>query len=138
MEKFGEKNDETPFTEPLQKSNFNEYGDKLKELEHHPNKIIRMEYLDNIAEMLMVKEKTLSSVELTVEANKIFRELNDIYHINVLVDFVVGKNKGNNVLYIVTDRVNGISLNALEYFSFNEREKDKLLQETDELYAYLI
>ncbi len=99
---------------------------KLYEAESRPNKIIRVE---NVDDLLARYNNKIDTVELVRIADKLFKELESEYGILVPAEFFIGKDgHGNEVVYSIVDKIKGEHLKKSEYSS-------ELVSKSEKLYA---
>ncbi len=131
----GDEN-QMPFKEPLVKSDVGEKEeDKLKEFENNPNKIVRKITLDEI--IYRFSDENINLIEAAVNAVKLFKELEDKYHINVPANFLIGKDENNrDALYSIVDKIDGKNFCNLELTDIDNKEIFN--KELEDLFVNLI
>ncbi len=96
------------------------------ELKNDPSKIIRIQSFNNIKETYGNNTDPKFVVEL---AKKLFNEIETNYNIPTPVEFVVGKNeKEEDVVYCITDKIEGESLDKIE-------RTPELIKKIEDLYT---
>ena len=126
--------DETPFREALEKSEVAP-DDKLQQIEGVPEKILRSRPLENLPGQF--PRESYEPLGAAGRFRELYSELQEKYSIRTPVDFVIGKDEeGRKALYAITDRIAGVTLNAIQYDfeHVDEREKEHFVRELGELY----
>ncbi len=104
-----------PFAEDLVESDVSEMHigtGKLKELEHNPRKVVRVETFSNIRERYNDKTEVM---ELVKVAKELYCELEEEYGIPAPVNFLIGQDEGGSkVVYSVVDKIEGKNLKESE------------------------
>lgn len=122
--------DQTPFAKPLKKSEINPYQHhaKLRSLDiESGERIVRTLELSEFGEKSIKVDEDRqadSAFEVLIRSKKLFDELREEYGINVQANFVIGKDNSRRkpIVYILTNRIEGESLNYFELIKSEERE----------------
>src|SRR3990167_4730347 len=119
-ESFSKENQyPTPFRESLVESELS--PETLKELKGHPELVIRREDLDG----LKWRFGTENAHEAVQKGVALFDELRDHYDVMVTpMRIVYGADEmGQDMVYIITDKINGKSLNKIRSFDSYEKKR---------------
>ena len=85
---------------------------KLFEIKDNPDKIVRMESFEDLEHRYKGQVDPIVVAEL---GQKLYGELVEKYGINVLVEFVAGKDSGGkDVIYAIVDKIEGKDLDKIE------------------------
>ena len=99
---------------------------KFYEIKNNPNKIIRVE---SVNELLNKHNNKIKIQELIKVAKKSYKELEEKYKIIAPVDFFIGKNKeGEDVVFSVVERIKGKHFEEIE-------KSEKFISQVEQLYA---
>ncbi len=115
----------TPFRDRLVENTVSIYHvgrEKLYELERDPSKVVRVETFEDLLKRYGESRDLADLVELAATARRAFEEFGDVYGVEVPVSLVVGKDpKDRDAIYAVTDKIEGVNLDAAPPAEFKER-----------------
>ncbi len=98
---------------------------ELAAVKEDPNKIVRYESLSDLRE---VYGNDVSAEQLTKTAKELFAELSEDYGITVPVDFVIDKNREDEIIVgEIVDRIEGVNLDEVEI-------TNDVIEKTEHLY----
>ena len=121
-----EQFNQTPFKEPLIKTEYDSRMVEIKKLKNRPDKLIREHELEE-------GEDENELIKLHSEGKKLFEKINNDYGINVIShDHLLGKNENGKIaIFTIVDKIEGKNL------SETEKLPDKMKDELDALYESL-
>ncbi len=136
MEKLSsDQNNETPFGDNLVESGISEVHKgrgKLFEFEHNLDKVVRVESFDALEKRY---KGQVDPITVAGFGKKLYGELESDYGITAPVEFVVGKDvRGRNVVYGITDKIEGENLDKIKVTSEITEEVEKLYAKIAQYY----
>ncbi|NQV88363.1 MAG: hypothetical protein HQ402_02315 [Parcubacteria group bacterium] len=105
--------------------------DRLFEFEGDPNHILRIDKFNIINAQL---GQELEPAEAIERVRRLFSELKDKYSINVPVSFEIVESEEEKLLYTITDKINGM---RIEEVNFESESKIELIKIFEDLFLSL-